>query len=139
MPESQTLEWKFSWRDEHLKSVCGFANAVGGTLVIGRDDAGKPVGLPDARLLLEELPNKLRDLLGIMAEVNLREQDGRECLEIVVPAYPNPISYRGRYYQRSGSTLQELKGAALDRFLLRRYGRTWDGSPLPGLEAADLS
>jgi ATP-dependent DNA helicase RecG len=139
MPESQTLEWKASWRDDHLKWVCGFANAEGGTLVIGRDDAGKPVGLPDARLLLEELPNKLRDLLGIMANVNLREEGGKEYLEIVVPAYPNPISYRGRYYQRSGSTLQELKGAALDRFLLRRYGRTWDGSPLPGLNAAELS
>jgi ATP-dependent DNA helicase RecG len=35
--------------------------------------------------------------------------------------------------------LQELKGAALDRFLLRRYGRTWDGSPRPGLKAEDLS
>jgi len=31
-----------------------------------------------------------------------------------------------------------LKGAALDRFLLRKYGRTWDGSPLPGLKAEDL-
>jgi ATP-dependent DNA helicase RecG len=139
MPESQTLEWKASWRDDHMKWVCGFANAEGGTLVIGRDDKGKLVGLPETRLLLEELPNKLRDLLGIMAEVNLRGESGKEYLEIVVPAYPNPISYRGRYYQRSGSTLQELKGAALDRFLLRRYGRTWDGSPLPGLKAADLS
>jgi ATP-dependent DNA helicase RecG len=137
--ESQTLEWKVSWRDDHLKWVCGFANAEGGTLVIGRDDKGKLIGLPDAKILLEELPNKLRDLLGIMAEVNLCEEGGKGYLEIVVPAYPNPISYRGRYYQRSGSTLQELKGAALDRFLLRRYGRTWDGSPLPGLNAADLS
>ena len=48
------------------------------------------------------------------------------------PAYPSPISYRGHYYQRSGSTLQELKGAALDRFLLRKQGRTWDGVPVPG-------
>jgi ATP-dependent DNA helicase RecG len=43
MPESQTLEWKTSWRDDHLKWVCGFANAEGGTLVIGRNDAGKLV------------------------------------------------------------------------------------------------
>ncbi|MDR3320093.1 MAG: ATP-binding protein [Desulfovibrio sp.] len=67
MSESQNLEWKALWRDDHLKWGCGFANAEGGTLVIGRDDTGKPVGLPEVRLLLEELPNKLRDLLGIMA------------------------------------------------------------------------
>ena len=47
--------------------------------------------------------------------------------------------YRGHYYQRSGSTLQELKGAALDRFLMRRYGRTWDSVPVPGPVVADLS
>jgi ATP-dependent DNA helicase RecG len=106
--ESQRLEWKSSWRDDHLKWVCGFANAEGGTLVIGRDDKGKVVGLPVAKTLLEELPNKLRDLLGLVAEVNLRDESGKEYLEIVTPACPNPISYRGHYYQRSGSTLQEL-------------------------------
>jgi len=55
-----------------------------------------------------------------------------------VDAYPSPINYKGEYYFRSGSTNQLLKGAALDRFLLRKYGRTWDGSPLPGLKADDL-
>ncbi len=139
MKESQHTEWKESWRDDHLRWVCGFANAEGGVLVIGRNDKGRVVGIPDASRLLEELPNKIRDLLGIIVEVNLRSEDGREFLEIVTPAYPSPISYRGHYYQRSGSTLQELKGAALDRFLLRHYGRTWDGSPIPGVAVADLS
>ena len=31
--EHQQLEWKESWRDEHLKWVCAFANSEGGTLV----------------------------------------------------------------------------------------------------------
>ncbi|HNC69951.1 MAG TPA: putative DNA binding domain-containing protein, partial [Pseudomonadales bacterium] len=137
--ESQHTEWKASWRDDWLRWVSGFANAEGGVLVIGRNDEGKAVGVADAERLLVELPNKIRDLLGVVAEVNLRRVRGHDTVEIVTPAYPNPISYRGHYYQRSGSTLQELKGAALDRFLLRRYGRTWDGSPLPGVAPADLS
>ena len=139
MKESQHTEWKESWRDEHLRWVCGFANAEGGVLVIGRNDKGKVVGIPDAKKLLEDLPNKTRDLLGILVEVNLREEGGEDYLELVTPAYPSPISFRGHYYQRSGSTLQELKGAALDRFLLRRYGRTWDGAPIPGVTVANLS
>jgi len=40
MPESQNTEYKQSWRDEYLKWISGFANAEGGVLVIGRDDAG---------------------------------------------------------------------------------------------------
>ena len=28
MSESQNIEWKQSWRDEYLKWICGFANAL---------------------------------------------------------------------------------------------------------------
>ena len=126
MNESQHIEWKESWRDDHLRWVSGFANAEGGVLEIGRDDDGRVVGISDASRLLEDLPNKIRDLLGILVDVNLQHEGGRDYLEIVTPAYPWPISYRGHYYQRSGSTLQELRGAALDHFLLRKQGRTWD-------------
>ncbi len=42
MSESQDTEFKQSWHDEYLKWVCGFANAKGGKLLIGVDDAGKP-------------------------------------------------------------------------------------------------
>ncbi|HXH38356.1 MAG TPA: ATP-binding protein, partial [Thermoanaerobaculia bacterium] len=139
MKEHQHIEWKESWRDDALRSICGFANADGGVLVIGRNDRGEVTGIGNARRLLQELPNKVRDLLGIMVDVNLRSETGREYLEITVPAYPNPISYRGEYYYRSGSTTQTFKGAALDQFLLRRQGRHWDGVPVPDFSMADLS
>ncbi len=138
MKEDQQVEWKSSWRDDYLRWICGFANAEGGVLVIGRDDSGVAVGVEDAGRLMEEIPNKVRDLLGIMVEVNLREVAGKDTVEIVVAPYPNPISYKGEYYYRSGSTNQMLKGAALDRFLLRKHGRTWDGVPLPGMTLTDL-
>ena len=72
MPEHQEIEWKESWRDEYLKWLCGYANAHGGTLIIGKDDDGKVVGVQDSRRLLEDLPNKITNALGIIADVNLR-------------------------------------------------------------------
>ena len=140
MSEGQHLEWKTAWRDDHLKSVCAFANADGGTLEIGRDDEGKVVGVGarERRRLLEELPNKLRDLLGIVAAVDVREDDGIPYLRIVVEPYPVAISCRGVYYQRSGSTNQILRGPALDRFLLRKTGRCWDRMPDPRVSLEDL-
>jgi hypothetical protein len=36
MTEDQNTEWKASWRDDYLKWICGFANAQGGVLEIGR-------------------------------------------------------------------------------------------------------
>ena len=69
--------------------------------------------MPTARGLLEEFPNKTLSLLGILVDVNLRSVGGGEYLEIVVDRYPNPISYKGVIYYRSGSTNQALRGAAL--------------------------
>jgi ATP-dependent DNA helicase RecG len=137
MNEHQTIEWKEVWRDEYLRWICAFANADGGTLVIGRNDRGDAVGVDDARKLLEEIPNKVRDLLGIVVAVHLRKER-RELIEIVVEPSPTPISYRGEYHVRSGSTKQELRGPALSAFLLRRLGRHWDGAPVPGAAVSDL-
>ena len=136
--ETQNIEFKESWRDEYLKWICGFANAQGGTLYIGVADNGEVCGLQDAKKLMEDIPNKVRDLLGILVDVNLKAEDGKEYLEIITESYPYPISYRGHYYQRSGATNQELKGASLDRFMLRKQGRTWDGVPIPYLKKEDL-
>jgi ATP-dependent DNA helicase RecG len=139
MREHQIVEWKESWRDEFLKWICGFANAQGGILVIGKNDKGLPVGVQNVRKLLEDIPNKVRDILGIMVDVNLQEESGKEYLEIVVDPYPYSVSYKGEYFYRSGSTNQTLKGAALDRFLLSKQGLHWDGVPVPDFSLTKLS
>ncbi len=124
--ESQNIEFKQSWQDDYLKWICGFANAQGGRIFIGKDDRGKIVDLPNAKKLLEDLPNKIRDQLGLMPHINLMEEDGKTYLEIVVEPSTVPISLRGSYYWRSGSVKQELKGHALTEFLLKKMGMTWD-------------
>ena len=139
MSESQNVEWKGRWRDEYLRWICGFANAEGGVLVIGRDDDGAVVSLSGIRKLLEDIPNKVRDVLGIVVDVNLRAEAGKEYLEIVVEPQAHPVSYKGEYHYRSGSTRQELKGAALSRFLLRKQGLHWDGVPVPHARLEELS
>ncbi|MCL2652117.1 MAG: putative DNA binding domain-containing protein [Candidatus Azobacteroides sp.] len=126
MPEQQNIEYKSSWHDDYLKWVCGFANAQGGKIYIGMNDAATVVGLPDQKTLMEEIPNKIKNLMGIIVEVNLLQDDDKYYIEIVVRPYSVPISLRGRYYYRSGSVKQELTGAALNEFLLKRAGYTWD-------------
>ena len=78
MPEHQSIEWKESWRDEYLRWICGFANAGGGTLVIGKTNDGISLGVKDSGKLLEEIPNKVRDILGILVDVNLRHEQAAE-------------------------------------------------------------
>lgn len=140
MPEHQTLEWKESWHDEFLEWICGYANAYGGTLYIGKNDNGDVVGLSDKdrKKLLETIPNKITDTMGIVADVNLLYENGLQYIEIIVEKYPSLISYHGKYFYRSGSTMRTITGKELDKAILKTQGRTWDGMPIPKLKIGDL-
>ena len=138
MPEQQNIEYKSIWKDEYLKWICGFANAQGGVLIIGKDDSGNVVGLSNAKRLLEDIPNKIKDILGIIADVNLYETPQGDYIEIIVEPQPNPVNYKGEYHYRSGATKQELKGTALDKFLLKKQGRHWDSVLVPNVAVSDL-
>ena len=194
--ESQQIEWKWSWQDEFLKWLCGYANADGGTLYIGVNDDGYVVGVEDSKRMLEGLPNKINEKLGIVASINIHKAYGaenvrygysvpedvsskivnqyacglintgmldnsdrrykslavierdnkiwetegvREYISIGVIKYPFAVSCDGKYYKRSGSTLQELNGFELQNFLLERAGKTWDAVPIPEVKVSDLS
>ena len=126
MSESQNIEYKESWRDEYLKWICGFANAQGGTIYIGVADNQEVVGVANAKRLMDDIPNKIVNLLDIIADVNLLEKNGKQYIEISVEPSAIPISLKGVYHYRSGSTKQVLKGASLHQFLMRKMGKTWD-------------
>src|ERR1035437_9620187 len=110
MSESQNVEYKISWRDEYLKWICGFANANGGKIFIGIDDKGNLVGVNDYKKLMDDIPNKSVNHLGLVVNVNLHKDADMHYIEIDVPVSSMPISYHGAYHYRSGSTKQELKG-----------------------------
>jgi ATP-dependent DNA helicase RecG len=49
-----------------------------------------------------------------------------------------PVSYHGAYHYRSGSTKQELKGAALHKFLLEKIGVCWEQQIEPNASLNDI-
>jgi ATP-dependent DNA helicase RecG len=56
------------------------------------DDKGNNKHLANAKKLLEDLPNQVRDLLGLMVDVNLHKTNGDDYLEIVVEPYLFPLA-----------------------------------------------
>ena len=138
MAESQNIEYKESWRDEYLKWLCGFANAQGGTIYIGIDDAGNVVGVKDVKKLMEDIPNKIQSGLGIVADVNKHTKDGKDYLEIKVCPSSFPISYHGEFHYRSGATKQQLTGIALTEFITKKTGVRWEDVTVDGITVDDL-
>ncbi len=107
-------------------------------MYIGVADNHEVVGVDDSRRLMEDLPNKIVTILGIVADVNLHETDGKEYIEIAVSPSNVPIAYKGQYHYRSGSTKQELKGVALQQFILKKMGLSWDDMPVPNAVIDDI-
>ena len=124
--ESQAVEYKQNWRNDCLKVISAFANSDGGVLIVGLDDRGKPFGLKNVKRLLEDIPNTIRNKLGIIPSVEPNKKNKKDIINIAVTPCSVPISYNGKYYIRSGSTVQELQGKELADFLMKKSGSTWD-------------
>lgn len=138
MSETHNVEYKQSWRDEYLKWICGFANAQGGKIFIGIDDKGKVVGVADYKKLMDDIPNKTVNHLGLVVDVNLHKKNDLHYIEIEVPVSTVPVSYHGAYHYRSGSTKQELKGNALNQFMLKKMNLSWEQQPIPEASLKDI-
>jgi ATP-dependent DNA helicase RecG len=70
--------------------------------------------------------------------VNLYTEDGKDYFEIIVNPNSYPVSYRGEYHYRSGSTKQQLTGPALSQFLLKKTSITWDSVPIDNIKITDM-
>ena len=136
--ECQTVEYKSTWHDKYLEWICGFANAQGAVMYIGVNDNHEVIGLDHIDKLMEDIPNKIVNSMGIVADVNLRKQDGLEYIEVAVAPSNVPVSYKGKYYYRSGSTMQELTGPALTDFLMRKMNTSWDMTTEPSATIDDI-
>lgn len=138
MKENQNLDFKKIWKDEYLKYVSGFANSEGGVLLVGVDDSGNVIGVDNAKKLLEDLPNKIVSTTGVIPEVSLIEDGGKEYIRIYIGRSNTPVTYNGRLYFRSGSTLQEMDGMAAQNFLLNKMGISWDARIIEGTSTNDI-
>lgn len=128
--ESQNVEYKESWHDKYLACICGYANAQGGTIYFGIEDGTKkPVGVKNANKLMEDVPNKIRDTMGIVADVALLRKIGKDVIRVKVKKSMFPVCYHGEYHYRTGAVKMILAGSSLTQFLLEKSGLDWDAAP----------
>lgn len=139
MIENQDIEFKEIWKDEYLKWICGFANSNGGVIYIGKDDHGNVIGVDNSIQLVKEIPNKIKNTLGIIPEVKVERENELSYIVIKIEKYPVPISYQGKLYLRSGSNNNEVTGAELERFMLKKVGKRWEDLPIINANMDDLN
>ena len=94
MPEQQNIEFKQSWHDDYLKWVCGFANAIGGIIYIGKDNNGKVLPLSNYAKLMDDIPNKIRNSMGIICDVQYSTKPGENTFQLRSTSLNVPINSR---------------------------------------------
>ena len=153
--ESETLELKSSLRWDRredrvnkileevvVKTLAGFLNAGGGTLLIGVDDGGKPVGLAAdyGTLKKQDRDGFEQHLLALLVRdlgesasssfltVNFHEIDGQDICQVTVEPSDHAIyverQKEAMFYLRVGNGTRELPVNEAVQYVGHRWGKT---------------
>lgn len=119
-----------------LKSVCAFANGLGGSLFFGIDNDGVVNGLENVQQVCESISLKIRDYLDPLPNVELipHRIGGLDILQLKV----NPDSYTPYYYVGDGQRIafvrvgdESLPATAehMMQLVLKGVNKTFDSLP----------
>lgn len=126
--EGETIEFKREMTSSAVKTVIAFANSGGGTLYIGIDDEGIPIGVDDVDAEMTRVTNTLRDSVKpdvlMLVSVTPEMIDGRDVVAVHVgrgvkrPYYlaskgPRPEGV----YIRSGASSVPASDSAIIRMI----------------------
>ncbi len=145
--ENETIEFKSTLhmnlhtqqpdkKMEHsvLKTLAGFLNTNGGTLVVGVSDDGTPVGtdadkFPNDDKMSLHLVNLVKSRIGPQAmtkmHVHFDEHDGKNVFVIRCKRSPAPVFVKDgnteRFYIRTGPSTTELTASQTQEYIKQRF------------------
>ncbi len=109
--ESQTVEWKASFDRETIETLVAFANAEGGTVLIGVGNDGAVRGVTLGKETLNEWLGQVKAATSptLIPDVQAVDVEGRTVVVWTVGEYPvKPVNTRGRYFKRRASSNHQL-------------------------------
>lgn len=147
--ESSTVEFKSTLRTNlHtgdkdprmemvvLKTIAGFLNTNGGTLIIGMSDDGSPVGIEVDGFVSEDkmslhLVNLVNSRLGPQAMTCIRshfeDHDSKRVLVVHCTKSPAAVFVKDgaveKFYIRTGPSTTELSASQTQDYINKRFGR----------------
>lgn len=127
--ETNKLELKVELSKSVMNTVCAFANAEGGSIIIGVNDSGAIVGIKDAFKIKGILENQINDLVRPRVDYNLcvLDYDGKKVIEVNVFGGSNPpYAVNGVAYVRKDTSTVSADAHQLQELSLRGKNLTFD-------------
>ena len=140
--ESQTRDFKASFDKASIESLVAFANAQGGTVLVGVSDAGMVKGITVGKETLSEWLGQIKSATSpsIIPELITQKIDGKTVVVINVAEFPvKPVSTRGRYFKRVASSNHQLNAGEIADLYMQSLQLSWDAYEAPGTSLEALS
>jgi ATP-dependent DNA helicase RecG len=140
--EGERVEFKRTFQNDSIETIVAFANARGGSVLIGVDDAGVPIGTTFGKETSAQLLNRIASVTEptVVPEVALTDVDGKTVCVVSVSEYPlKPVSIRGRCYRRVGNANSQMPPAEIAQMHMRATGTSWDALPATGKTVSDIN
>ena len=140
--EGYNAEFKVSFPSkikEVTEEVCAFANAAGGTLLIGVDDKNTIQGITFDNAKRSALQNSIGEISPTLhCEIYTAEVEGKEIIVIEVPSGDNkPYVLSGAIYVRQGPNSQKLTTVEEMRDFFQQADRIYfDEAPCKAIDIA---
>ena len=140
--ESDSLELKTSFGRESIETLVAFANAKGGTILIGVNDEHEVIGISVSKESTQQWINQVKSATSpsIIPEAELFKYLGKNVVALWVPAYPvKPVSLKGKYFIRryASNHLMNLEEIANEH--LKAINLSWDFAPDLNHSIKDIS
>lgn len=143
LKEDLQTEFKSSFGDGVIESLCAFANTHGGRVLIGISDDGKPVsgfftGDETLQKWINEVKNKTRP--SVIPDTRTIKIENKEVIELSVKEFPvKPVAFKGRYLKRVNNANHQLPLSEIADLHLRSFNTSWDSYINPGRDLNTLS
>ncbi|WP_339136094.1 MAG: RNA-binding domain-containing protein [Candidatus Electrothrix sp. GW3-4] len=140
--ESQTIEFKKSFGRETIETLVAFANAQGGTVLIGVADDGTPCGVSVGKETLNEWLGQIKSATSpsIIPDIELVTLHDQPIVRIHINEYPvKPVNTKGRYFKRIATSNHQLSLSEITDLYLQSLQISWDAHEAPGASLDALS
>ena len=140
--ESLTLEYKSSFDRESIETLVAFANAKGGTVLVGVADDGAVRGVTLGKETLNEWLGQVKSSASpsIIPDIEAFDIDGRTVVAIRIGEYPiKPINTGGKYFKRFASSNHQLSLNEITDLYMQSLQLSWDAYEAPREDLNSLS
>jgi len=123
------------------QNVCGFANAEGGSILIGMGDRWEVLGVSNPEKITNELRKRLAEGLSprLAVSVITIQAQGKDLVIIDVPqGADRPYTWNRRIFVRTEDKTVEAGPEVIGNLLTSPKGFHWERQPALGTEVSDL-